>query len=193
MTTSPLPDLFPHLVPEGADIPDGVRTCRRHGCADNRDDAVIESTGYRGSPIWTEAPVPAPRPAPPSPGARLEDVSTTDGKRWDYAFWAPANAVDPLPWLCAETTNGGSQWYEAGQLVSWTVADVTPHTEAAPDPLDENDHRDRRDSTGDYWVWHESVKGEGHWAFCVGGFGWQTLIMIDETYGPIRFAHEVSA
>lgn len=100
--TSPLPDLFPYLVPKGADVPEGVRTCRRHGCAESRGVAVIEHTGYRGSPIWTEVPIPEPRPAPPNPYDRLENVITTNGNHWDCAFWAldSERDTDTVPWLC---------------------------------------------------------------------------------------------
>lgn len=70
---------------------------------------------------------------------------------------------------------------------------VTPSTDATvsdsePDPLDEDDHRDRVDSDGDIWVrnpsgcWHPS-------GFKCSGCRW-SLSSLSDAYGPLTFAPE---
>jgi len=198
--TNPLPDLSTwHEVPADADIPQRrsaayVRPDGNWGVILGISVPLTASDRIHGSRYFTAHPIPAPRPTPPTePGAVLLDVTTTEGCSWDRAYYTPSDDDDSLPWHLAVFHGTGTGWARTEELVSWTVADVTPCAVAAPDPLDENDHRDRIDRDGD--TWHYRIRTHSaklHWTRSLS-YGSSSLAQIDEAFGPLRFADEVSA
>lgn len=186
MTTNP----YIHPVPVGATIPAGTKWATVMVIDRNYDFKQDACHPLR----FTAEPIPAPRSAPPAePGTILLDVTANGGSRtrnWERGYYCPE--IDRQhPWLlCAE---GDHQWYGTGDLVSWTVADVVPRTDPAPDPLDENDHRDRIDCQGDKLrrlncgSWHYGNPDDGRHVDCAT----KTLKRWASQFGPIRFAYEV--
>lgn len=192
MTTNPLPDLSKwHEVPTYADIPadtpyawqdaDGTWGAS-DGLAGSRYVASARATGTR---YFTAEPIPAPRPTPPTePGTVLVDV--TDGRDTCAVMFYHGGE-----WHGTDQ-DGDERFWQTPELVSWTVADVVPR-KAAPDPLDENDHRDRVDSGGDRWTRRETAGWmDGHWSI-ENPTGARTLRSIENDFGPVRFADEVQS
>ena len=173
MTTpvSPLPDLFPYLVPIGVDIPDSVLRCREYTCSPHESKAAVVFSSNRfalndhRARYFTADPIPIPRPTPPTdPGTVLLNVTDDDGQTWGRGYFVPDHSADSMPWRMHEGFEFAFR--STSDLVSWTVGNVTPGltVRAVAEPLDESDHRDRIDSDGDRWQWKtEALKSfPGH-------------------------------
>lgn len=164
MDTSPLPDLFPHRVPDDATLPDDTRYTVEAGTSAAM--VLIAPAGPRFARVrWTETPIATPRPVPPTePGTVLLDVTTTEGCSWDRAYYTPSDDDDSMPWHLIVFHGTGTGWARTEELVSWTVADVAPRTVAAPDPLDETDHRDHILENRGAGKHHSLIReAEGQW------------------------------
>ena len=213
MTTNPLPDLSKwHEVPADADIPadtpyawqdaDGTWGAS-DGLAGSRYVASARATGTR---YFTAEPIPAPRPAPPTePGTVLLDV-TADGRTWARMF---NDGMPPYCWCAVGGPDGEVNTFSADDLVSWTVADVVPRTDpetipewerkllakGAPDPLDENDHRDRVEARGIRLTRGKCGRWHAIQLNCRATHNLSSLTLANwaEGYGPLRFADEVQS
>lgn len=110
--------------------------------------------------------------------AHVEVTVVRDGQTATYAQTYPALATLPAD-SRAGVGAGMETPAESGAL------------SVAPDPLDENDHRDRIDAEGGRWCRH----GHEHW-HTAGVPCWHRpnrphslpLAWINDAYGPLRFA-----
>lgn len=117
----------------------------------------------------------------------------TDAREWGRQAEEPTPEVGELTCLAYAAVHALLAIHDTLTASDrYAANEARQREEAEPDPLDEDDHRDRLDSDGDRWV-HTS---RGCWhivpAVCVGDDCHVTLTYISEGYGPLTFAPEAA-